>query len=76
VDGQPFTATTLYAFASSTDGRGWVNVTALDGCGAGNTSITLLADRLEGGPITPWTYSSTRSLSPQVGPGAFTTVRN
>jgi hypothetical protein len=75
VDGQPFTATELVALTGSNDGRGYVSVTALNGCAVSSTSILLLASKIDGGSVTTGVYSTSRSIQIPLGPGVSTTAR-
>lgn len=75
VDGQPFTASTLVALTGLNNGRAYLSLTALNGCGASNTQISMNAYKLDSSTLTVGIYSTTNSIQVPVGPGATTTQR-
>ena len=75
VDGQAFTATILTALLGVNDGRAYLSLVALTGCGASNTQITLNPYKLDSATFTTGTYSTAKSIQIPLGPGVSTTQR-
>ena len=75
IDGQAFTASALTALLGVNDGRAYLSLVALNGCGASNTQITLNPYKLDSATFTTGTYSTTRSIQIPLGPGVSTTQR-
>jgi hypothetical protein len=75
VDGQPFTASILAALTGVNDGSAYLTLVALNGCGAGNTLISLNPYKLDSATLTEGTYSTSKSIQIPLGPGVSTTRR-
>ena len=75
VDGQPFTASILVALLGVNDGRAYLSLVALNGCGANNTQIALNPYKLDSATLTEGTYSTSKSIQIPLGPGVSRTQR-
>lgn len=75
IDGEAFTASILVASTAVNDGRAYLSLIALNGCGLANTQVLMNAYKLDSSTLTVGTYSTTKSVQIPMGPGVTRTQR-